>query len=65
MKTDKVKKFFPLENSKHKMKTRKKEKYKIFKQNTKRYQNSAIPFMRRLLNNEYEEKGKIVEKIHE
>ena len=63
MKTDKVKKFFPLENSKHKMKTRKKEKYKIFKQNTKRYQNSAIPYMRRLLNNEYEKKGKIIENI--
>ena len=45
------------------MKTRKKRKYKIFKQNTKRYQNSAIPYMRRLLNNEYEKKGKMIENI--
>ena len=63
LKTEKVKKFFPLENTKHGMKTRKKRKFKISKQNTKRYQNSAIPFMRKLLNNEYERKVKIIENI--
>ena len=63
LKTEKVKKFFPLENTKHGMKTRKKRKFKISKQNTKRYQNSAIPFMRKLLNNEYERKSKIIGNI--
>ena len=63
LKTEKVKKFFPLENTKHVMKTSKKRTFKIFKQNTKRYQNSAIPFMRKLLNNEYERKSKIIGNI--
>ena len=63
LKTDKVRKWFPLENSNHKMKTRNKEKFKINKQNTKRYQKSAIPYMRKLLNHEYQEKRKIMESI--
>ena len=63
IKTDKVKKWFPLANSNHKMKTRNKEKFKIYKKNTKRYEKSAIPYMRKLLNNEYEEKRKIIKGI--
>ena len=63
LKTDKVRKWFPLENSNHKMKTRNKEKFKIYKQNTKRYQKSAIPYMRKLLNHEYQEKRKIMKSI--
>ena len=42
------------------MKTREKKKIKIFKQNTKRYQNSAIPFLRKLLNNEHERKAEMI-----
>ena len=63
LKTDKVKKLFPLENSMHKMTTRNKQKFKIFKQNTKRYQKSSIPYMRKLLNNEYKKKEKVIDSI--
>ena len=63
IKTDNVKKWFPLENSNHKMKTRNKQKFKINKQNTERYKKSAIPYMRKLLNHEYQEKRKMIEGI--
>ena len=46
---EKLKNWFPLRKVKG-MKTRKQEKFKIFKASSKRYKNSAIPFMRRLLN---------------
>ena len=45
------------------MKTRNKQKFKINKQNTKRYKKSAIPYMRKLLNLEYQEKRKMIEGI--
>ena len=38
------------------MKKRKMKKYQIKKAFTKRYKNSAIPYMRRLLNKDDEEK---------
>ena len=41
---------FPLNNTKHQMQTRKHEKYLVEKANTKRFQNSAIIYMQRLLN---------------
>ena len=63
IKTDNVKKWFPFENSNHKMKTRNKQKFKINKQNTERYKKSAIPYMRKLLNHEYQEKRKMIEGI--
>ena len=47
----------------HKMTTRNKQKFKIFKQNTKRYQKSSIPYMRKLLNNEYKKKEKVIDSI--
>ena len=63
LKTEKVKNLFPLNNSKHKMNLRNKRKYKTNKQNTKRYKNSALPYMRKLLNNEHRKKQKIIKEI--
>ena len=63
IKTDKIKNLSPLENSNHKMKTRNKQKFTLYKQNTKRYQKSAIPYMRKLLNHEYLEKRKATKDI--
>ena len=53
---DKVKNLFPLERSKHTMKKRKTNKFKIFKTNTKRFEQSAVPYMRRLLNKDWNNK---------
>ena len=50
-KNEKVKHWFPLTNSRN-IKTRNHEKYQTFKALTKRWKNSALPYMRRLLNNE-------------
>ena len=52
-KNEKVKGMFPLKQSKHNMKLRITNKFKTKKANTKRYANSAIPYMRRLLNKEW------------
>ena len=49
---EKLKNLFPLNKNDHKMKLRKQKKYKILKANTKRYKQSALPYMRRLLNDE-------------
>jgi hypothetical protein len=46
---EKMKVVFPLNKTEHKMKIRKQKKYKIFKANTKRLKQSALPYMRRLL----------------
>ena len=50
---EKVKSLFPLKKSKHNMKIRITNKFKTKKANTKRYENSAVPYMRRLLNKEW------------
>ena len=63
IKTEKVKNLFPLKMSKHKMKIRKQKKYKTNKQNTNRLKKSALPYMRKLLNDEYEKKQKIIQNI--
>ena len=55
---DKVKSMFPLKTSKHTMKKRKTNKFKIFKTNTKRFEQSAVPYMRRLLNKDWDKKQK-------
>ena len=49
---DKTYKLFPLNNKKHCMKTKNFEHFKVNFANTKRFQNSAIPQMQRLLNQE-------------
>ena len=46
------------------MKKRKQKKYKTNKQNTNRLKKSALPYMRKLLNDEYDRKQKIIQNIH-
>ena len=60
---EKKKVMFPLNKTEHKMKMRKTKKYKILKANTKRLKQSALPYMRRLLNNEQEMKNQIMNSI--
>ena len=62
IKNEKVKDMFPLKKTKHQMKKRKDEKFQTFKARTKRYKNSALPYMRRLLNTENEEKNALLKK---
>ena len=64
IKTEKVKNLFPLNISKHVMKMRKQKKYKTNKQNTNRLKKSALPYMRKLLNDEYDRNEKIIQNIH-
>ena len=52
-KNNKTKSMFPLNRvSEYDVETRKREKYQVTKCNTKRFQNSAIPYMQYLLNME-------------
>ena len=53
---------FPLNKTKHKMIKRNKRKYQSRKTRTKRFENSAIPYMTKLLNNEQSIKKKIIQK---
>ena len=46
------------------MKMRKGNKYKTNKQNTNRLKKSALPYMRKLLNEEYNRKQKIIQNIY-
>ena len=52
LRLDNFKKLFPMHVSKHKMKTRHDEKFQVNKGSGKRYENSAVPKMLRLLNKE-------------
>ena len=54
LKNDKVKDLFPIHESKHKMKKRTQKKYKTNRNKTKRMQKSALPYMRKLLNDEFQ-----------
>ena len=54
----KLKHWFPLSKARN-IKTRNTEKYKVSKTSTKRYKNSAIPYMKTLLNNDHSEKLRI------
>ena len=56
LRLDNFKRMFPMHMSKHEMKKRHEEKYNLSKSNSKRYENSAIPNMIKLLNKEYKEK---------
>ena len=55
---EKLKHWFPLSKARN-IKTRNTEKYKVSKTSTKRYKNSAIPYMKTLLNNDHSEKLRI------
>ena len=55
---------FPLRKTNHKMEKRNMEKFKNLKANTKRYEKSAVPYMRRKLNKEWK-KLKNILKTHD
>ena len=58
LKLGKFSEFFPLNNAKHLMKKRNQEKYVVTKANTERYRKSAVPFLQRLLNDDYSKQRK-------
>ena len=43
------------------MEIRKMNKFRMIKANTKRYEQSAIPYMRRILNKDWKEKMKVTQ----
>ena len=48
-----IKRYVSFEQNKYKMTLRNQKKYKSLKANTKRYKQSALPYMRKLLNDEF------------
>ena len=55
-KNEKVKDIFPLKKKRHQMKKRKEKKFQTFKANTNRYKRSAGPYMRKILNDDFQTK---------
>ena len=55
LRNEKLKSMFPLRKTNHKMEKRNMEKFKNLKANTKRYEKSAVPYMRRKLNKEWKQ----------
>ena len=53
---EKVANIFPIKKQNHKMNKRKVEKFKVNKGRTTRYRKSAVPFMQKILNDEFEKK---------
>ena len=51
-------KLFPLNYARHQMKKRNHEKYVVTNANTERYKKSAVPFLQRLLNDDYRKQKK-------
>ena len=62
LKNEKVKDRFPLYKSKHQMKKKKFKKFETQTSYTKRYNKSALPYKRKLLNDDYEEQYSIFAK---
>ena len=60
LKNEKMKKLFPLEKHKHSMKKRSQSIFKVYKSRTSRYQHSAIPYMQRLLNEDFKQRADIL-----
>ena len=60
LKNETVKDFFPRKKKLHKMKKRKENIFVINKAQTKKYKNTAIPYMQQLLNVENKEKQMIL-----
>ena len=54
LKNEKVKNMLPINEQKYRIETRKRNKFKIFKSNTNRYDKSAVPYMRRILNEDWQ-----------
>ena len=63
LRLENVKKLFPMHVSKHKIDTRHGERYQLNRKNGKRYSNSAIPKMLRLLNKESREQKQNLNKL--
>ena len=63
LRNDKVKDLFKLNKTKHQMKKRKTYKYEMVRAKTKRYKQSSLPYMTKLLNEENELKRKIMKNI--
>ena len=61
--SEKVKDLFKLNRTKHQMKKRKTLKYEMIKAKTKRYKQSSLPYMTKLLNEEHEQKSQIMKRI--
>ena len=58
LKMENFSKMFPLNNPKHLMKKRNHERYFVKSANTERYRRSAVPFLQRLLNDDYRRQKK-------
>ena len=56
-------KLFPLRITKHQMNVRNSEKFHVNSSNTKRYKDSAVPFLQGLLNKENFEKRKSLKRL--
>ena len=52
--------FFPRHPGGHAMRTRYPERYVVNKAHTERYRNSAVPYLQRLLNEDYKKEKKII-----
>ena len=61
LKNEKLKDMFKYKNTKHLMKKRKEEKYEIKFAKTKRYKQSSLPYMTKLLNDENATNMKIIQ----
>ena len=63
LKLEHFSKLFPLNVSNHLMSMRNTEKYVINKSNTQRHQKSAVPFLQKLLNDDYSKQKKDLSKL--
>ena len=63
LKIEKFKKFFPLNKKDHVMSMRNSEKFALEKCGSVRYRDSALPYMKRLLNKYQSVKNKLVKAI--
>ena len=61
LKNEKMKRLFPLQTHHHNMKKRSQAMFKVNKSRTSRYRSSAIPFMQRLLNEDYKQRANILD----
>ena len=63
LKIEKFRKFFPLNKKDHSMLMRSSEKFALEKYGSVRYKNSALPYMKRLLNKYQTDKDKLLKLI--
>ena len=60
---EKLNNIFPLNKTNHKMTLRNQKKYESLKANTKRYKQSALPYMKKLLIDEFTKKNMFLKKV--